>query len=81
MIKNSNFNFRFFQDDYRVCLANGVLKKGGDIPCPVDASGSFTEEVKDFKNQYVKVSSQQNRGNCIENGQFRQKKVATELLQ
>ena len=36
-------------------MANGVIKKGGSLPCPVDASGLFTDEVTDFKNQYVKV--------------------------
>ena len=37
-------------------MANGVIKKGAGLPCPVDASGVFTEEVADFKSQYVKVS-------------------------
>ena len=36
-------------------MANGVIKKGGELPCPVDASGVFTDTVTDFKNQYVKV--------------------------
>lgn len=44
----------FGEDDYRVCMANGIIKKGGELPCPVDASGIFTEVVSDFKNQYVK---------------------------
>lgn len=44
----------FGEDDYRVCMANGVIKKGAGLPCPVDASGVFTEEVADFKSQYVK---------------------------
>ena len=39
-----------------MCIANGVIKKGGELPCPVDASGIFTDVVTDFKNQYVKVS-------------------------
>ena len=37
-------------------MANGVVEKGGELPCPVDASGVFTDPVTDFKNQYVKVS-------------------------
>lgn len=45
----------FVQDDYRVCLANGILQKGGKMPCPVDASGKFTNDVSDFKGQHVKV--------------------------
>eukprot|EP00795_Rhopilema_esculentum_P000564 gene564-10252_t len=44
----------FGEDDYRVCMANGVIAKGGELPCPVDASGVFTDPVSDFKNQYVK---------------------------
>lgn len=33
------------------------MVKGGKIPCPVDASGCFTDEVSDFKGLYVKVMS------------------------
>lgn len=38
-----------------MCLAYGVIKKEGQLICPVDASGKFTSEVKDFAGQYVKV--------------------------
>eukprot|EP00058_Branchiostoma_floridae_P006024 XP_002591512.1 hypothetical protein BRAFLDRAFT_287206 [Branchiostoma floridae] len=44
----------FGEDDYRVCLANDVISRDGAVVCPVDASGCFTEEVTDFKGQYVK---------------------------
>ncbi|XP_065669203.1 isoleucine--tRNA ligase, cytoplasmic isoform X2 [Hydra vulgaris] len=44
----------FGEDDYRVCLESGILKRGGKLPCPVNESGIFTEEVEDFKNIYVK---------------------------
>ncbi|XP_031549058.1 isoleucine--tRNA ligase, cytoplasmic-like [Actinia tenebrosa] len=44
----------FGEDDYRVSIANGVIKKGGKLPCPVDANGKFTGEVTDFAGQYVK---------------------------
>ncbi|XP_059621937.1 isoleucine--tRNA ligase, cytoplasmic [Phlebotomus argentipes] len=44
----------FGEDDYRVCLANGVITRDQEIICPVDASGRFTAEVKDFVGQYVK---------------------------
>lgn len=47
-----------FQDDYRVCLTSGIVKKGGKLPCPVDASGKFTSEVSDFQGQHVKVQIQ-----------------------
>ena len=36
-------------------IANGVIKKGEKVPCPVDNQGQFTEEVTDFKGLYVKV--------------------------
>lgn len=29
----------FGEDDYRVCLAHGVIGRGEDIPCPVDSNG------------------------------------------
>ena len=35
----------FGEDDYRVCLAHGVIEKGVDVPCPVDSNGRFTAEV------------------------------------
>jgi len=35
----------FGEDDYRVCLAAGVVKKGGMLPCPVDLNGRFTAPV------------------------------------
>lgn len=44
----------FGEDDYRVCLANGVIKRDQEIVCPLDASGRFTSEVPDFQGQYVK---------------------------
>lgn len=43
----------FGEDDYRVCLANGVVQKGQPLPCPVDASGFFTEEASVFSGMYV----------------------------
>lgn len=38
----------FGEDDYRVCLTHGIIQKGGELPCPVDDSGCFTEPVSDF---------------------------------
>lgn len=49
----------FGEDDYRVCLAHGVISKDEIIPCPVDESGIFTAEVSDFTGQYVKASVSQ----------------------
>lgn len=44
----------FGEDDYRVCLANGIITKDQDPICPVDASGRFTKPVTDFEGMYVK---------------------------
>lgn len=45
----------FGEEDYRVCLAYGIITKDMDILCPVDPSGCFTDPVSDFLGQYVKV--------------------------
>lgn len=44
----------FGEDDYRVCITNGIVNKGDDLPCPVDANGRFTEIVEEFKGIHVK---------------------------
>jgi isoleucyl-tRNA synthetase len=44
----------FGEDDYRVCIANGVVRKGEKMPMPIDDNGFFTSEVTDFVGQYVK---------------------------
>ena len=44
----------FGDEDYKVCLKNGIITKGGFIPCPVDESGRFTSQVKEFAGIYVK---------------------------
>lgn len=44
----------FGEEDYRVCLANGVIEKGGALVCPVDENGCFTSEVKEFAGRHVK---------------------------
>jgi len=35
----------FGEDDYRVCIANGIVEKGKELPCPVDANGEFVAPV------------------------------------
>ena len=32
----------------RAVRAAGIIELGGEIPCPVDADGNFTEEVAEF---------------------------------
>jgi len=44
----------FGEDDYRVCLAHGIVKKGKGVLCPVDPSGRYTNEVPDFQGMYIK---------------------------
>ncbi|XP_055353326.1 isoleucine--tRNA ligase, cytoplasmic-like [Paramacrobiotus metropolitanus] len=44
----------FGEDDYRVCVAHNVITRDTPMVCPVDATGTFTDEVTDFKGQYVK---------------------------
>ncbi|XP_050676164.1 isoleucine--tRNA ligase, cytoplasmic [Leptidea sinapis] len=61
----------FGEDDYRVCLAAGIITRDQDIICPVDASGKFTEPVKDFLGQYVKDADK----NIIANLKTRQRLV------
>ncbi|KAG1672606.1 hypothetical protein FOA52_002086 [Chlamydomonas sp. UWO 241] len=47
----------FGEDDNRVCIAAGIIGKGAkDVPCPVDLSGLFTDEVPDFKGVHVKAA-------------------------
>ena len=36
-------------------MDNGIIRRGGKLPCPIDANGRFTEEVQDFSSQHVKV--------------------------
>jgi len=43
----------FGADDYSICLKHGIIKPDSP-PCPVDASGFFTEPVSDFAGQYIK---------------------------
>ena len=45
----------FGEDDLRVAVRYGIVLKGESVVCPVDYSGRFTDEVTDFKGQYVKV--------------------------
>ena len=44
----------FGEEDYKATVKAGIIKKGGDVPCPVDESGRFTSKVTLFAGQYVK---------------------------
>ncbi|CAH8626208.1 unnamed protein product [Heterobilharzia americana] len=44
----------FGEDDFRVCLINGVISKDTTMICPVNPNGRFTDEIQDFAGMYVK---------------------------
>lgn len=44
----------FGEDDFRVCLENGIIIKGDNVPCPVDANGRFVDPISDYKGIFVK---------------------------
>lgn len=67
----------FGEDDYRVCLAAGIVTRDQDIICPVDASGRFVTPVKDFEGQYVKdadkniIANIKGRNRLVQAGQVK----------
>ncbi|CUV05324.1 unnamed protein product [Cryptosporidium hominis] len=47
----------FGEDDYRVCVSNGIIDNHGtNLPCPMDSNGRFTEPVSDLKGIWFKDS-------------------------
>jgi len=44
----------FGEDDYRVCLAAGIITRDQDMICPVDDAGRYILPVTDFLGQHVK---------------------------
>ena len=65
----------FGEDDYRVCLKNGVIEKGADIPCPVDADGNFVDLVEPVKGLHVKAADATLIQIIKDNGRLIQKDV------
>lgn len=67
----------FGEDDFRVCLAAGIITRDQEIICPVDASGRFTEPVKDFVGQHVKdadkhiIANLKARNRLVQSGQVK----------
>ncbi|CAG8601089.1 3576_t:CDS:10, partial [Paraglomus occultum] len=49
----------FGEDDYRICLENGIITEDGFLPCPVDEQGRFTDEVPDFSPMHVKEADKE----------------------
>ncbi|KAF7315526.1 hypothetical protein MIND_00067900 [Mycena indigotica] len=46
----------FGEDDYRIALANGIVRDDEMPPCPIDDAGRFTSEVPDFEGLNVKAA-------------------------
>ncbi|KAJ2163188.1 isoleucine--tRNA ligase [Coemansia sp. RSA 552] len=44
----------FGEDDYRVCLAQGIVAADGFLPNPVRDNGTFDKSVGPFAGQYIK---------------------------
>mmetsp|Transcript_3800 Transcript_3800/g.9971 ORF Transcript_3800/g.9971 Transcript_3800/m.9971 type:complete len:1171 (+) Transcript_3800:129-3641(+) len=65
----------FGEDDFRVCMANGIIEKGSDFPCPVDADGLFTEEVTIAKGVHVKEADNTLIADIKERGRLVQKEM------
>lgn len=64
----------FGEDDYRVCLAHGIIYKGQkDIPCPVDSSGRFTAPVDCVLGKHVKEADKDLMALLKTNGRLVQK--------
>lgn len=67
----------FGEDDFRVCLAAGIISRDQEPICPVDASGRFTLPVKDFVGQHVKdadkniIALLKSYGKLIQSGQVK----------
>lgn len=67
----------FGEDDYRVALAAGLIRKDGEVVCPVDETGHFTPEVRDWAGVYVKDADKQIIRNLKERGLLVQQAVCT----
>lgn len=49
----------FGEDDYRCCLAAGIITKEQEMVCPVDNCGKFTDPVTEFKGIFVKTADKE----------------------
>ncbi|EDN98673.1 hypothetical protein SS1G_13532 [Sclerotinia sclerotiorum 1980 UF-70] len=46
----------FGEEDYNVAMENGVIDEKRPAPCPINETGHFTEQVRDFAGQHVKAA-------------------------
>jgi len=63
----------FGEDDYRVCLKNGLASKEEEVPCPVDFNGRFTSVVPEFEGKHVKEADAEICAYLKESGRLIQK--------
>lgn len=66
----------FGEDDFRVCMENGIIVKGGKVVCPLDKDGCFNDQVPDYKGKHVKecddaiMKRLKEEGRLIQKGQI-----------
>ncbi|KAL3828683.1 hypothetical protein ACJIZ3_017485 [Penstemon smallii] len=66
----------FGEDDYRVCMENGIISKGENLVVAVDDDGCFTDRVTDFSKRYVKdadkdiIQAVKDKDRLVKNGSF-----------
>lgn len=66
----------FGEDDYRVCMDNGIIRKGEKLIVAVDDDGCFTEKIVDFSGRYVKeadkdiIQAVKEKGRLVKSGSF-----------
>ncbi|KAK6164026.1 hypothetical protein DH2020_000890 [Rehmannia glutinosa] len=66
----------FGEDDYRVCLENGIINKGENLVVAVDDDGCFTERIVEFSRRYVKdadkdiIQAVKEKGRLVKSGSF-----------
>nr|WCZ58604.1 isoleucyl-tRNA synthetase [Andalucia godoyi] len=58
------------EDDFRVCLANGVVLAGEALPDPVNESGFFIEPATDFKGMFMKDADKAIQAHLKANGRL-----------
>lgn len=63
----------FGEEDYRVCIQNGIVSKGEGLPCPVDSNGRFMEPVTEYLGRNVKECDNEICATLKTNGRLIQK--------
>ncbi|CAA0827385.1 tRNA synthetase class I (I- L- M and V) family protein [Striga hermonthica] len=45
---------QFGEDDFRVCLENGIISQGQDLIVPLDSGGRFTDKIPEYEGRFIK---------------------------